>query len=59
MNQHPENGEELNKLLEFVESQELVDVWCNGCGCFRRMNSVFSKYLDGEINSCMKCRDKD
>ena len=53
---HPENSKELNELIEAVESQELVDVWCNGCGAFRKMNIAYSKYLKGEIEGCRFCR---
>jgi hypothetical protein len=58
MNQHPENGEKLNELIGFMESQELVDVWCLGCGKFVKMNAVYAPYLDGEIRSCKDCRNK-
>lgn len=59
MSGHPEADPELQALIDWVESQELVDVWCKGCECFRKMNSAYSKYLEGEIESCMKCRDKE
>ena len=53
---HPEVGGELGKALEEFNKQELVDVWCNGCNAFRKMNAVYAKHLNGEINSCAKCK---
>lgn len=53
---HPEIGGDFGKALEEFNNQELVDVWCKGCEAFRKMNIVFSKHLNGEINSCAKCR---
>lgn len=55
---HPENGKELNDLIDFVEKQEMIDVWCKGCQMFRQANSAFAKYLNGEIESCRFCRDR-
>lgn len=54
--QHPENSKELNDLIEFVESQQLIDVWCKGCEMFRKANSIYAKYLNGEIQNCRFCR---
>jgi len=56
MSSHPEADPLVQELINWVESQELVDVWCNGCGCFRKMNSGYAKYLEGEIEGCMKCK---
>ena len=56
MQKHPENEEWVNELIDFVESVELVDVWCKGCGASRKMNAEYAKYLDGEIKTCGKCR---
>jgi len=53
---HPEVGGDLGEALAEFSKQELVDVWCNGCNAFRKMNAVFAKHLDGEIGSCAKCR---
>jgi len=53
---HPENSEGLNNIIEFVESQQLIDVWCNGCQMFRKANSAYAKYLNGEIQGCRFCR---
>lgn len=53
---HPENGKELNDLIDFIEKQETIDVWCLGCGAFRKANSVYAKYLNGEISECRFCR---
>lgn len=53
---HPEADNELNKIIEFVEQQELIDVWCLGCGIYRKANAVYAKYLQGEIKSCRFCR---
>lgn len=54
---HPENGEELNNLIQFIEKQELIDVWCKGCQMFRKANSAYAKYLNGEISECRFCRE--
>lgn len=56
MSTHPENDEKTNELIEWVEKQELVDIWCNGCGAFRKMNAVYAPYLNGEIERCKVCR---
>lgn len=53
---HPENGDDLNNLIEFIEKQELIDVWCKGCKSFRKANAVYAKYLGGEISGCRFCR---
>ncbi len=53
---HPENSEGLNDIIEFVEKQELIDVWCRGCQMFRKANAVYAKYLNGEIGDCRFCR---
>lgn len=56
---HPENSEGLNDIIEFVEKQELIDVWCKGCQMFRKANSVYAKYLNGEISECRFCRQNN
>lgn len=53
---HPEADNELNKIIDFVEKQELIDVWCTGCNAYRKANAVFAKYLQGEISGCRFCR---
>lgn len=53
---HPENGEELNDLIQFIEKQELIDVWCKGCLMFRKANGAYARYLNGEISECRFCR---
>lgn len=53
---HPEVGGDLGEALKDFGKEELVDVWCTGCGAFRKMNAVFAKHLNGEIGSCAKCR---
>ena len=53
---HPENDKETNELIEWVEKQEVVDIWCNGCKAFRKMNAVYAPYLNGEIDKCKECR---
>jgi len=54
---HPENDNNLNDLIEFIEKQELIDVWCTGCEMFRKANSAYAKYLKGEISECRFCRE--
>lgn len=57
-NSHPEIDPELKPLVDWVVSQEVVDVWCNGCQAFRKMNAAYAQYLPnkGEIDSCSKCQ---
>jgi len=55
---HPEVGGDLGKTLAEFSNQELVDVWCNGCQAFCKMNAAFAKHLHGEIQSCAKCNPK-
>ena len=57
MQKHPENEPWVNELIDFVESMEVTDVWCEGCGAYRKMNANYARYLDGEIESCGKCRE--
>lgn len=59
MSIHPENSNELNDLMKYVESQELVKVWCKGCGMERDMNKVYAKYVkDMTISECRFCRSE-
>ena len=54
---HPEMNEGPNKeLIEYIESSEVVDVWCLGCGAWRKMNANYAKHLQGEIMACKECR---
>jgi NAD-dependent SIR2 family protein deacetylase len=53
---HPEIEGPLGDALAEFSKQELVDVYCKGCGAFRKMNAVYAKYLQGEINNCPKCK---
>lgn len=53
---HPENDPELNELINFVESQQTIQVWCKGCELPRTANAVFAKYLNGQIDECRFCR---
>jgi len=54
--QHPEVNGPLGDALAEFDKFELVDVWCNGCQAFRKMNANFAKHLNGEIGSCAKCK---
>lgn len=56
MQKHPENEEWVNELIDFVESMEVVDVWCEGCREYRKMNANYAKYIIGGIKDCGKCR---
>jgi hypothetical protein len=53
---HPEMPEEFLGMAADLEKLELVDIFCTKCNKFVKMNSVFAKYLEGEIASCAKCR---
>ena len=55
---HPENDPGLNEIIDFVETQKTIDVWCKGCEIYRTANAVFAKYLNGEIESCRFCREE-
>lgn len=57
MKTHPENDDSLNELINFIEKQEMIDVWCTGCQMYRKANGVFAKYLNGKIDSCRFCRE--
>lgn len=55
---HPEAPPQISKIIEFVESQPVVDVWCKGCRMHRKMNGAYSRYIpNNEIESCRFCRD--
>ena len=56
MQKHPENEPWVNELIDFVESMEVVDVWCKGCGAYRKMNANYAKHIIGGIENCGKCR---
>jgi len=56
MQPHPENSDNVNGLLKAIGKMEVVEVWCKGCNDFTVMNASYAKYLQGEIESCSKCR---
>lgn len=56
---HPENSDELNEIIGFVEGQEIVDVWCEGCGMIRSMNKVYTRYIGYRIRECRFCRESN
>jgi hypothetical protein len=57
---HPENSDEMNSLISFVETSETVPVWCNGCGMERKMNAIYAPYVqDIGLQSCRFCRESD
>ena len=58
MMKHPEIDGPLGELIESIQCQELIDVWCKGCNKFRKANSAYAKFLQGEIESCGFCRKK-
>lgn len=61
MHSHPEADGELagiNNLVEEMMSVKTKKVWCKGCEDFRPVNERFYQFLNGEIESCSKCRDK-
>tara|TARA_B100001173_G_scaffold308276_1_gene318253 strand:- start:2741 stop:2980 length:240 start_codon:yes stop_codon:yes gene_type:complete len=54
---HPEMNEGfLGEIMREIESHETVDVWCTGCNTWTKMNANYAKYLQGEVESCSKCR---
>lgn len=42
--------------MEEIGKDETCDVWCLGCNDWRKMNAKYAKYVQGEIQSCGKCR---
>ena len=56
MQPHPENSDQVNELIKGLGNLEVVPVFCNGCNDFTVMNAAYAKILDGEIESCSKCR---
>lgn len=55
---HPENSPEVNELMEEIAKSDVCDVWCKGCQDWRKANAAYAKYLQGEIESCGRCRGK-
>jgi hypothetical protein len=54
---HPEMNEgPMGALMRAVDKLEVVDVWCTGCSSFTKMNAAYAMHLQGEIESCSKCR---
>ena len=53
---HPENSPEVNELMREIAKADTCKVWCKGCQDFRVMNAAYAKYLQGEIDSCSRCR---
>ena len=56
MQPHPENSDQVNELIKNIGNLEVVPVFCHGCNDFTVMNAAYAKILDGEIDSCTKCR---
>ena len=56
MASHPENSPEVNEMMEELAKHSVTNVWCKGCQDWRPVNSLYTKYLKGEISSCSKCR---
>lgn len=52
---HPEAPEGINEVIDFVEKQEVVDVWCKGCQMYRKMNGAYAVYVS-ELRECRFCR---
>jgi len=54
---HPENSPQINKMMEeLAKHSDTCQVWCKGCNDFTVMNASYAKYLQGEIESCARCR---
>lgn len=53
---HPEIEEHYPEFKGLADA-EVVDVWCKGCGDWRKMNAKYAKHLQGEIESCGICRE--
>ena len=50
-------AESFDELKKSIDNTEVVDVWCLGCESWTIMNAKYAKYLQGEIESCSKCRE--
>lgn len=49
----------IGDLMKAIGDQETCDVWCKGCGAFRRMNAKYASIIGtGEIESCSQCPKK-
>jgi hypothetical protein len=58
MMKHPENPEQINNLIDFIEKSQTCLVWCKGCEMDRPMNIKYLKYIkDAKIEGCRFCRD--
>ena len=55
---HPEAPDCINELIDFVEKQEMIDVWCKGCKMYRKMNGAYGAYVS-ELQECRFCRSED
>ena len=54
---HPENSPEVNEMMAEIAKADTCDVWCKGCGDWRKMNTAYAKFIKtGEIDQCGKCR---
>lgn len=57
MQNHPEmEGTPFDQLAKEIAQHDTCDVWCKGCGDWRKANASYAKYLQGEIESCGRCR---
>lgn len=60
MMMHPENSDQINSLIGYVELAEVVSVWCHGCQMERTMNAVYAPYVqDIGLKSCRFCREEN
>lgn len=56
MHPHPEADGELNRLISEIGNEQTRRVWCKGCEDYRPVNARFYRFLNGEIESCSRCR---
>ena len=56
MSGHPENSPEVNELMTAIGKADTAQAWCKGCQDWTIVNAAYSKYIQGEISSCKRCR---
>ena len=42
--------------MEAIGNTETAQAWCKGCNDWAVVNAAYSKYIQGEIQSCQRCR---
>jgi hypothetical protein len=57
---HPEAPQGISEIIDLVEQSSVVDVWCQGCRIYRKMNAVYAGYVPAAgLQSCRFCREDE